>query len=175
MKIRLFIVLFLILYVWLICVMPQYLTTEKISHYSFSILAGVSAGISDYNEYQKHMSTGTDRTNYDRQAHLWKWGERVGYIGAGFSIALSSLEYKPDGVSTNWLKVGSDALLTFALQGFFLNGSYNLSRGDSWFYQSPYQQQHNTSVTDKYLSHWSVQVFGLLAVIILNYIIYEVI
>ena len=173
MKIRLFIVLFFILHVWFICVVPQYLTPSKISHYSFSILAGISAGISDYNEYMKHQSTGNCRTDYDTKAHLWKWGERIGYIGAGFSIALSSLEYEPNGVRTNWLKVGSDALLTFALQGFFLNGAYNLSRGDSWFYQSPSQMANNTSLTDKYLSHWSVQIGGLLLAILINWLVYQ--
>lgn len=172
MKIRLFIVLFLILHVWFICVVPQYLTTEKISHYSFSILAGVSAGFADYHEYMKHSSTGNCRISHDRQAHLWRWGERVGYICSGIAIGGSALEYTPSGVKLNWLKVGSDVLLTLALQGFFLNGSYNLSRGKPWFYQSAYQQNHNTSVTDKYLSHWSVQVIGLAVAIIINVLIY---
>jgi len=140
-------------------------TWKKAAQIGVSFIAGYTEGQADFAQYQKFATSGSERIEWDRAWHRWKYFSRGGQVLMGVSIPLNS-EFK------FWHTV-SDALMSVAIWGLAHKISYNFARGESAFYQSDYQKEHKTGGWVENFDSPFITIGSVIITIGINYFIYK--
>lgn len=138
---------------------------EKATQIGISFLAGYAEGQADFAQYQKFSTTGSERIEWDRAWHRWKYFSRSGQVLMGVSIPLNS-EFKL------WHTV-SDALMSVAIWGFAHKISFNFARNKPAFWQSDYQKEHKTGGWVENFDSPLITIGSVILTIGINYFIYK--